>query len=1088
MGQNPLSMPLGRGDLHSASGITRLRKSGAVGRQAGKSRRGNPPESAISMEIIAFFSYNKTQCTINRKGRAKGRRRFMATNPPASAGKKAGNTVFLQVLFVVTAFALMVASSAVLVNNMLRNRLKRDTIDMLNQTKLKIETGFIEPQTALLAVSEMIRGMIMRGDSVDDVHAMMKRIGKELKNKQGGFTYNGLHGYFEAFGGIYLSSMEWEMPEDFNSTERPWYKTAIEAGDTIAITPLYKNVRINDYIFTYVRRIFDDEGQALGIVCMNMPIDNIRNYAADMRITEGSYGFITDSAYNIIAHPIPELVGANIADSNSVMLEIAKKITAAPGIYQRETQNQAGVHAVVFAQGLENGWILYMLTPKNEYYQELRNMMWILGILGMVFALALSAILLRVDRARRIADRENRRKSIQLAEMEKVREADERAQFMLDAMPLYVNYFDRSHKNIACTQEAVRLFGAESKQEYLAKFQELSPEYQPCGRPSNEMAAEYAEKAFAEGQSHFEWMHQKLDGEQIPCDVTLVRVQFKGEPTLLGYIRDLRELKTAIREKQEADELTELMLNLSPLGVNLFNGNAKIIECNQEMLNLFDMPTKQDMSDNFFKLSPEYQPCGRLSKEMSAELITKAFEEGYLRFEWMHQKLNGEPVPCEVTLVPIKYRNEYAVAGYTRDLREYKQMMNKLEAALREAQEANAAKSKFLATMSHEIRTPMNVILGITESYLQEEKIAPELRGGFEKIYSAGDLLLHIINDILDLSKIEAGKLELIPVYYDVMSLINDAAHLNVIRFQHKPIQFKLTVDENIPAELYGDELRIKQILNNLLSNALKYTEAGEVALSFDMEKPADINEKNIILVLKISDTGQGMTAEQLERIFDEYTRFNVESNRTTVGTGLGMAITRNLVTLMDGELFIESAPGKGTTVTVRIPQGINASAALGKKTAENLENFILNGPMQTKSVKIKREPMPYGRVLVVDDMKTNLDVAKLLLNPYQLSIDTAESGSEAINMIKNGGEYDIIFMDHMMPIMDGMEATKKIRELGYRLPIFALTANVVPGQQEIFYASGFDGYISKPIDIRQLDGALNKYIRDKNLREGSNQ
>jgi len=402
----------------------------------------------------------------------------------------------------------------------------------------------------------------------------------------------------------------------------------------------------------------------------------------------------------------------------------------------------------------------------------------------------------------------------------------------------------------------------------------------------------------------------------------------------------------------------------------------------------------------------------------------------------------------------------------------------KLETALKEAQDANLAKSKFLATMSHEVRTPMNVILGVTESYLQNESLSQDVLDGYKKIYNAGDMLLHIINDILDFSKIEAGKLELISVKYDIMSLINDTAHMNVIRYQQKPVKFSLNIQDNMPANFIGDELRIKQILNNILSNAFKYTDFGEINLAFSVEHSN--NENDVTLVFSVKDTGQGMTPEQVDKLFDEYTRFNLETNRTTVGIGLGMTITKNLIMMMNGTLTVNSQHGKGTEMIVRIPQRLAGHETVGKKHIENFKGMLLEQKDYPNSKKIKRELMPYGKVLIVDDMKANIDVAKLLLKPYQLNIETAESGLEAINLVRSGNEYDIIFMDHMMPVMDGMEAVKELRTMGYKSPIIALTANAVVGQQDIFISNGFDGYISKPIDIRQLNDSLNKFIRDK--------
>jgi PAS domain S-box-containing protein len=398
-----------------------------------------------------------------------------------------------------------------------------------------------------------------------------------------------------------------------------------------------------------------------------------------------------------------------------------------------------------------------------------------------------------------------------------------------------------------------------------------------------------------------------------------------------------------------------------------------------------------------------------------------------------------------------------------------------------EAEAANIAKTAFLAKVSHEIRTPMNAILGITEIQLQNESLPPDMQEALGKIYNSGYLLLGLINDILDLSKIEAGKLELLAVNYDVPSLINDIVYLNIMRFDSKPIIFDLQVDETIPLTLSGDELRIKQILNNLLSNAFKYTESGKVNLQVAVEDTTLNRANQITLMFRVSDTGQGMTPEQLDKLFDEYTRFNTEANRGIEGAGLGMSITKHIVDLMNGKISVASEYGKGSTFTVWLPQGIVDAGVLGKETVENLMLFRLGRMSQMKKApQIVREYMPYGKVLIVDDVETNLYVAKGLMAPYGLDIETADSGFEVIDKIKNGARYDIIFMDHFMPKMDGIEAAKKIRGMGYTAPIIALTANALAGQAEVFFANGFDDFISKPIDIRQLNTVLNKMVRDK--------
>jgi signal transduction histidine kinase/CheY-like chemotaxis protein/HPt (histidine-containing phosphotransfer) domain-containing protein len=398
-----------------------------------------------------------------------------------------------------------------------------------------------------------------------------------------------------------------------------------------------------------------------------------------------------------------------------------------------------------------------------------------------------------------------------------------------------------------------------------------------------------------------------------------------------------------------------------------------------------------------------------------------------------------------------------------------------------EVEAANRAKSSFLAAMSHEMRTPMNAILGLTEIQLQDEGLPLNTKNALHIVYNSGYSLLGVLNNLLDLSKIESGKLELINDRYETAGLINDAVNLNMARIGTKPIEFRLDVDEDMPLELIGDELRLKQILNNLLSNAIKYTDSGEVRLSFAAEI---INDESVTLTISVRDTGQGMTEEQVRNLFDAYSRFNTKVNRMVEGTGLGMNIVRQLMEKMNGNITVNSVSGKGTEIIVCLTQGYAGSARLGGELAADLMNFRLTNMSKMKKAQIVREYMPYGKVLVVDDMETNLYVARGFLQPYGLTIDIAFSGIEAIEKIEQDNEYDLIFMDHMMPEMDGIEAVKIIREKGYRCPIVALTANAISGQADIFMKNGFDGFISKPIDIRELNAALNKFVRDRQSPE----
>ncbi|MDR2184132.1 MAG: response regulator [Treponema sp.] len=401
------------------------------------------------------------------------------------------------------------------------------------------------------------------------------------------------------------------------------------------------------------------------------------------------------------------------------------------------------------------------------------------------------------------------------------------------------------------------------------------------------------------------------------------------------------------------------------------------------------------------------------------------------------------------------------------------------------AEAASKAKSAFLATMSHEIRTPLNAILGLSEIQLQN-KLPEDAHADLEKIYNSGSTLLGIINDILDISKIEAGNFELIPVDYDTPSLINDTVQLNIVRIGSKPITFKLNIDDTLPARLSGDELRVKQVLNNILSNAFKYTKAGTVTLRAHWEKQGN----DAYMIFAVSDTGQGIRKEDIDKLFSEYSQLDTRANRKIEGTGLGLSITKQLVEMMNGSIEVESEYGWGSTFTVRFRQGLVDERPIGPEVAENLMSFRLIETRRSRSRNLVRARMPYGKVLVVDDVATNLDVARGLMLPYGLTIDCVLSGPEAIEKIRREElRYDAVFMDHMMPGMDGIEAVRIIRneigsEYAKTVPIIALTANALAGNEEMFLAAGFNAFIAKPIDIMRLDVLLNQWVRDKQNEE----
>ncbi|GHV72126.1 hypothetical protein AGMMS49928_27880 [Spirochaetia bacterium] len=384
------------------------------------------------------------------------------------------------------------------------------------------------------------------------------------------------------------------------------------------------------------------------------------------------------------------------------------------------------------------------------------------------------------------------------------------------------------------------------------------------------------------------------------------------------------------------------------------------------------------------------------------------------------------------------------------------------------ADAASESKSSFLASTSHEIRTPMNAIIGMSELALREE-LSPAVREYISGIRQAGGNLLAIINDILDLSKIESGKLEIIEREYAFSSLVNDCTAIIRSRLAEKTLEFVTAFDPALPNSLLGDEARLRQIIVNLLSNAVKYTKEGKITFTI---KGEPLPDSRINLVIAVTDTGIGIKPEDLPNLFGQFNRFDSQKNRSVEGTGLGLAICRSLCQAMDGDITAESEYGKGSTFTARIPQTVIDSSP-----------FKIIEQSQAASAFSSSFIAPDAVVLAVDDIATNLVVVKGLLTPYRVTVHICLSGAEAIDLVQ-AGHYDLVLMDHMMPGMDGIEATEHIREFNKEIPVIALTANAISGMREMFLEKGFNDYLSKPIDVSKLDDILEKWIPKKKQKK----
>lgn len=503
------------------------------------------------------------------------------------------------------------------------------------------------------------------------------------------------------------------------------------------------------------------------------------------------------------------------------------------------------------------------------------------------------------------------------------------------------------------------------------------------------------------------------------------------------------------------EEAKEVIVDTLADGLIIVDKNYYYITANQSAKNLF----------------PTLKEKGRLEEFTEEEALVS---ELFMQESEKELILNDRRFRSRV----IELKDNWKKNGYLLILQDNTDSYNyitKLEELRFSAEDASRAKSAFLANMSHEIRTPMNAILGMNDIMIHNGLSGDNLSYA-KDIESSGRALLSIINDILDFAKIESGKMEIIDEQYEMKRVLRDVVSMFKVRTMSTNLEFITNIDESIPSRMLGDEVRIRQVLGNILGNAVKFTKKGSVTLDVTWQK-SDEDDKKALIIVAVKDTGIGIRTEDLEKIFLSFQQVDTRKNHAVEGTGLGLAITRDLLQMMGGDITIQSTYGQGSTFRMYFEQGIVNEEPMGKLEYEE-ETVQELGPEFT---------VKNARVLLVDDNKVNLRVASGLLKPYGFEIDTVESGKECLEIIREKS-YDVVYMDHMMPELDGVDTLKLMREENPEknrdVPVVALTANAVHGMEEFFKEAGFQGYLSKPIVRSELIENLRKLLPAEKIIE----
>ena len=777
-------------------------------------------------------------------------------------------------------------------------------------------------------------------------------------------------------------------------------------------------------------------------------------------------------------------------------------------------------------------------------------------------------------------------------------EADERTRLMLESTPMLCSLRDENFKLIDCDGETLKVYGLSDKAEYIGHFYDLTPEYQPTGLKTRDVFSWISNKVSENGYVRKEWMSRTAQGEDLPLETTVVRVPWKNSYHFAVYSRDLREDKAREAALQESENRLRVMVDTMAFACLFFDQDRIPIDCNQLAIDLFKSKSKKEFLENFIGYSPHFQPDGRLSSEMIEDYTRRAAKSGRVVFSWRHLRADGTPLPVEVTLVRVQWKDGYRIIAYLRDLSELvetedklrkilatteaspdysiflgpngnieylnpavingsgysneelqkgglallfsredyellygkyitetfgkgltnfemtlidrngrkhdfyfsafsvqlydlhtgigilgrditaqKQMQRDLAAARDQAERAlaaevqyNQAKSDFLSRVSHELRTPLNAIIGISSTAGKScEKCSSE--GHYAKIRESSEHLLDLVNDIIDMTGFDTGKFDFVPRPFSFRKALRPVIDSITQKAGVKKQTFTVNIDDEIYDNLLSDERRMKQVLLNLLYNAVKFTpENGKIELS---ARNLENSGNECTVRFEVIDNGPGISAEIIQRIGRTFEQADNSITREHGGLGLGLSLTKRIVIeMMNGNISVESEPGKGSRFICDVRFGIAHNDVQGADEMDNPVDLSEDAP---HSINLKGK-----RLLIVDDVEINRDILLALLEDTGADIDSAKDGSDAVRLFSKN-QYDLVLMDLHMPVMSGYIATQNIRALprlwANSTPIISVSAESSLELRTKCLEAGMNDHLAKPVTTESLFAIIAKWL-----------